>query len=200
MDAIRWRRVRKGSSLSGLLALGALFALSGCDTTGAFIAPDVPVSDNMPCQVVGVWNRGIATAADTMHNGAPLMGLAGRVLLYNEAGLPVICDGDLVVCLFDCTPHPGSTGPVEVHEWVLDHETLKRLVRKDAFGWGYTVFLPWPEDKPVFSQIQLKLRYYRPNPNQAPLFGESGPMSIEGPEMPNQPPAQARASLKPLIQ
>jgi hypothetical protein len=194
MEAIRLRKVAKGSSLPGLLALGMLFAMSGCDTTSEFVAPGLPVADNVPCRVVGIWSRGIATAADSLHNGAPLMGIAGRVLLYNEAGLPVACDGDLVVCLYDDTPRPGVTGPVEVHEWVLDHETLKRLQRTDMFGQGYSVFLPWPEDKPLFSQMQLKLRYYRAN--QPTLFGESGPMNIEGPEVANQP-VQARASFKP---
>jgi hypothetical protein len=169
-----------------------LLALGGCDTTGAFLNFGEPPCTEPPCRVEVTWNRGIATAADSMHNGAPLPGVAGRVYLFNTAGFPVVGDGSLVVGLFDDTPRPGATGPVEIHEWTIDPATLKRLLRPDVVGWGYTIFLPWPENRPLLGRIQLKVRYNQAN--RAPIFCESGPLTFEAPPSPNQPPQVTHAA------
>jgi hypothetical protein len=194
MEAIRLLNGTTRRSFLGTLALGMLFALSGCDTTSVFVLSDVPKCTEPPCQVVAWWHRNVVTAADSMNNGAPVIGIAGRVYLYNLENKPVVGDGELVVGLFDDTPHPGTAGPVEVHEWKIDPETLKRLLKEDAIGWGYTLFLPWPDNRPVLKQIQLKVRYNQPN--KAPLFCESGPLTLEGPPAPNQPP-QVTHAMKP---
>jgi hypothetical protein len=187
MEAIRLGNVMNRRSFLSTLALGML-ALGGCDTTNAFVLSDMPGNSEAPCQVIAWWERSIVVTSDSVNNGKPLPGLAGRIYLFDQnVGAPLVGDGSLVVGLFDDTPHPGVTGPVEVHEWKIDAVTLKRLLRKDVLGWGYTVFLPWPEDKPQFTHLQLKVRYNQPN--KAPLFTESGPISLETPPPPGQPAA-----------
>ncbi len=195
MEAFNLRSMASRRSFLGTLALGMLFALAGCDTTGAFLDPDAPRCTEPPCRINAMWSRGVATAADSQHNGAELHGLAGRVYLFGVDDRTVVCDGELVVGLFDDTPRPDATGPKELHEWKIDPVTLKRLLKKDAIGWGYTVFLPWPEDKPLLQHIQLKFRFNQKD--KAPVFGESGPMTLEGVPSADKPPEVAH-SMKPL--
>jgi hypothetical protein len=197
MEALNLRSVASRRSFLGTLALGILFTLAGCETTGSFLNSDMTQSSDAPCRIEAMWNRGVATAADSQHNGAQLQGLAGRVYMFGTDGFTVIGEGELVVGLFDDTPRPGGTGPVELHEWKIDPVTLKRLLKKDVVGYGYTVFLPWPEDKPLLQHIQLKVRLNQQG--RAPVFGDSGPIILEG--VPSAGKTQeVTHSIKPLGQ
>jgi hypothetical protein len=183
----RYRR-----SVLSTLALGLLFALSGCDTMGAFVNGDLPHYTESACQVQGCWQPNVLCAADSVHRGAQLPGIAGRVYLFGpQIGFPLVGDnGKLIVGLFDATPRPGQTEPVELEEWKLDSESLKLLLKKDMIGWGYTVFLPWASYKPDITQVVMKVRYDQPN--RAPVFSESE-LTLDPTNVPPQVTQSVRA-------
>src|SRR5438105_3289358 len=131
-------------SFLGTLVLGVLAALGGCDTTGAFLNPDAPKYGEPAYQVMAWWEPAMRFTPDPTHNGELMPGLAGRVYLVGppEIKEPVVGDGALTIELFDDAQPPGPNGPVAVYRWSFDAATLQRLLRHDAIGWGYTMFLP----------------------------------------------------------
>jgi len=182
---------------TGLLALLALTA--GCVSLGSL----VPGEDKPPmgdiCQVMATWNNQVVFTPDPTHNGDPTPGIAGRLYLFGPTfGYPVAGDGCLVVDLY--LDPPGTTTPIAgatpVEEWRIDKDTLHRLLRKDAIGWGYTLFLPWGTYKREINQVRLRVRY---QPAQGtPLFAETPrltlsdentlprvlPPQVKGPQLP----------------
>jgi hypothetical protein len=54
---------------------------------------------------------------------------------------------------------------------------MKRLLKKDAVGMGYSVFLPWGSYRSDVKQIHLSLRYEPVG--GTPIFSPSGPMTLE---------------------
>ncbi len=165
-----------GRGLAAGLAVLVL-AVAGCTTTEPFLGcgaqpPPAPVY-----QVVATWRSEVAYAADPTHGGVPGPGLAGRLYLFGpQIDFPVVGDGSVVVDLYNESPGVGTGEPVMLEQWRIDRDTLKRLLRKDVIGWGYTLFLPWGTFKPEITQVRLRLRY---DPAKGtPLFAESAPLTI----------------------
>ena len=104
-------------------------------------------------------------------------GLVGRIYLFGpDVGAPLVGDGSLVADLYDDTAGPAPKGARPLEEWQFDRQTLKRLQRRDAIGWGYTVFLPWATCKPEITRVHLKVRYV---PSKGtPLYAASSPMTL----------------------
>ena len=71
---------------------------------------------------------------------------------------PLIGDGCVVVDLYETLPGV-VTSEVPLEEWRFDRDTLKRLLRRDAVGWGYTLFLPWGTYRPDLSHVEIRVRY-----------------------------------------
>jgi hypothetical protein len=178
-----------------MLALGLMGFLSGCDTTGAFLETAVPTSSEAPTQVMAFWQRSVATTEDWVNNGRSLSGISGCVYLIGPDGTtPVAGDGELVVSLLHNIPRPGADGPAEIYQWKFDSATLKGLLKTDRVGACYPLFLPWPEHVPMFSQIQLKVRYNQAN--RVPLFNVGQAFTMDTP--PAQKPAQTvTAGMRP---
>jgi hypothetical protein len=166
------------------LTAGGLFLLAVCAVPGclvmdkckscAGIAPSAPASQ--PCQAVATWSRQVHFAPDPVRNGAPGPGLVGRLYLFDEQIKdPMIGDGGIFVELFDDNvPQPGG---LKIEEWTIDKDTLKRLAKKDTFGWGYTLFLPCGSYRPGLSKVHLTLRY---DPeNGPPLFADPASMILD---------------------
>src|SRR5208337_2466794 len=88
-----------------------------------------------------------------------LPGLAGRLYLFGpNIDYPLAGDGRLTVDLFNDEPEAGKE-PKLLEQWRIDKDTLKRLLKKDTIGWGYTLFLPWGTYKPEITHVHLRLRY-----------------------------------------
>jgi hypothetical protein len=196
---------------AGLLLMTVL---SGCVALGWGRCENEPPPPGIPCQVVAYWEPKVRFASDPTHGGNLTPGLAGRVYLFGpEIGTPMTGDGALVVDLFDETDpaHPA----VLLEEWRLDPVTLKRLLRPDILGWGYTVFLPWGTYKPEINRVHLKVRY---EPAKGtPLYAHSAPMTLAKennttvgpvvsgtepprPSLPAQPPHQPAPAQPPPAQ
>jgi len=170
---------RIGVSRCGVVAV-LLFlpvVLAGCVSTSSF----VHVGDDKPtgnaCHVVATWSPEVAFAPDPAHGGTPGPGLVGRMYLFGpEIDYPLVGDGSLVVDLFTDTPGTPANKDVPLEEWRIDKDTLKRLQRRDAIGWGYTLFLPWGTYRPEVTQVRLRLRYEPAN--GSPLYVESSPLAL----------------------
>jgi hypothetical protein len=163
------------------LTLVALLPLAGgCVTTSNWLggtADGPPVG--VPCQVVATWDAEVRFAPDPVRGGMMAPGLAGRLYLFGpQIDFPMGADGSVVVDLFDAT-HPGPLPAAPLEEWRIDRETLLRLQRRDAIGWGYTLFLPWGTYRPDLGVVQLKVRY---EPAKGtPLYAENAPLTLRAP-------------------
>jgi hypothetical protein len=153
----------------------------GCVTSDWLVRHDAPAPVEEVTTVVTAWNPGIVSPPDPVNRGEPLPGVAGRVYLFGEGRLiPVVGDGTIAVDLFSEMPGAPKT-PLE--EFRFNKDALKLLLKRDAVGWGYTLFLPWGGDKgtykPDITRIRLRVRYERPN--KLPLYSDSGPIALQKP-------------------
>ena len=161
-----------------------LVAIAGCvhlPKTGS----DEPMPHGAVCQITATWNHQVLFAPDPTHGGAPTPGLAGRLYLFGEEiSYPLVEEGSLTVDLYDDTkPAANGQQPIPLEEWRLDAATLKRLVKRDMIGYGYTLFLPWGTYKPEINQVHLKLCFV--TSKSMPFYAESGRLSLDkgvGPE------------------
>ncbi len=162
------------------LAVAAAALLPGCVTSGSsLMAPgfmDKP--SEPPCNVQAFWQKQVMFTPDPANRGVPTPGLAGRVYFSgSDLGATREADGALVVDLYALLPERPASGPVHLERWNIDKDTLKRLMKADAVGVGYTLFLPWGTYQPDVTQVRLKVQY---NPVKGtPLYAEGQPMILE---------------------
>jgi hypothetical protein len=161
------------------LAVPLLLAVvtTGCMSTGSFLhSGEVKPTGNI-CQVVATWSPEVVYTPDPAHGGEPTPGIAGRMYLFGpEIGYPLVSDGSLVVDLYYDPPGVGGKATVPLEEWCIDKDTLKRLQRRDAIGWGYTLFLPWGTYKPEITNVRLRVRY---EPTKGtPLYAETYALTL----------------------
>jgi hypothetical protein len=129
------------------------------------------------CQVVATWTPEVLFSPDPTKRGAPTPGIAGRVYLFGpEVKTPLVGNGSLVVDLYDDAPLAQGKPPVQLEQWRFDKDTLKNLCRKDAIGWGYTIFLPWGTYRPDITQVHLQVHY--DVPGAMPLYSPNSPMAL----------------------
>jgi hypothetical protein len=128
-----------------------------------------------PCTVVAQWTPHLLETRDT-RSGAPLRGLAGRVFLFPDdpaRSKTISCKGELVVDLYDDSPLAMDGQSVRLERWVFPDEILKRLLRRDAAGWGYTLFLPWMNSyRPDITRIHLQVAF---TPKGSGTLSETSP-------------------------
>lgn len=166
------------------LILPALVVLtSGCAVTDSFQAAITAHHAPAPAQVVGAWNNKIVHVPDPANNGVPAPGLIGRVYLFGPTpDFPIPGNGSIVVDLFDDTPRNGQSSSVHLEQWRFDPESLSRLLKKDMFGLGYTLFLPWGSYRSDIRTLHLAVKY-EPMSGM-PLYAPSGPLTIEHTQSP----------------
>ncbi|MBV9122849.1 MAG: hypothetical protein JO112_05800 [Planctomycetes bacterium] len=163
---------------TGFLVTAGLWAFAaGCVSLGSLVPSHDAPPAGPACQVVATWTNQVAFVPDPVHNGEPAPGLAGRVYLFGQTiDFPVAGAGSMVFDLFDdAHPVPGK-GPVLLEEWRFDPDTLKRLLCRDAIGWGYTVFLPWGTYRPDITRVHLKVCYTPVN--GTPIYASCSPMTL----------------------
>jgi hypothetical protein len=118
----------------------------------------------------------VAYAPDTVHNGTPTPGLVGRIYLFGqEIGTPMEGDGALHVELWEGA---GSTRPTALEQWDLPPESLRKFLRKDMVGPGYSIFIPWSTYRPDLTNVVMKVAY-KPR-NGAPLFASPAALALTG--------------------
>jgi hypothetical protein len=117
-------------------------------------------------------------------------GLAGRLYVFGEDLRPLEAPGKLTVVVY-AVDKDNKAGP-PLATWNFDSITLRKLGRKDAIGYGYTLFLPWLEYKPEIRRVQLDVRYV-PDGGQ-PLFAPSSTIALHQ----DGPPATFTNQLIPV--
>lgn len=178
MEALQKQLVRLW--IRQAVAALALAVCLGCVTTGPLV-PMAGLCDNKVCEIVATWSHQVMTCPDPTHNGALTPGLVGRLYLFDAKPKTIIGDGSVQVTLYNEAPMLTGGEPEMLEQWNIDHETLRRLVKKDPIGKGYTLFLPWASFKPGIKMVHLKLRY---DPLKgAPMFADSGPLTLENPDV-----------------
>jgi hypothetical protein len=154
----------------------ALAVVAGCASTEkVFDGPPAP-SSIPPCQVVSWWEPQVFWTPDPVRNGALNPTLAGRVYLSGpEFTDPQVGDGTLTVSLYEGNPPPSAeVQPIEI--WQIDAPSLRKYLKKDAIGWGYTVCLPWSTYRKDLTSVQMRVRY--DGGNAQPLFAENSPVAL----------------------
>jgi hypothetical protein len=162
---------------SAVLAGGLLALAAGCIGTRPFTVLEGSKENPPVHQVAATWQPNVIYTPDPAHGGTPIPGLAGRLYLFGpEFGHPMISEGSVVVDLYDDTPVASGGKAKMLEKWHLDKDTLKRLVRKDMIGEGYTIFLPWGTYRPEITQVHLMVSYTPTKGN--PLYAPSGPLNL----------------------
>ncbi len=196
----------EGPGVRGFLPLLLVSLCAGCVTTGPLPLPkwDAPPKGQV-AQVMPLWADGIAVQSDPMQGGRPVPGLAARVYLFGpDLGQPLVADGTLIVYQYDDLQPPSDDQlPREV--WTLDKASLEKLLKKDALGWGYNLWLPWSSYNPAIRKVGLVI-CYRPEKGMdawsgqhiLPLRGENPGPSAAGPKRPSS--LQQARSDSPLNQ
>jgi hypothetical protein len=148
------------------LALGA----TGCESVNWALHPTVEAPPEGVAQVHTTWENRVLVTQDCVNEGAPLIGIGGRMYLFGqEVGFPLKGDGSVTVDVYDISPAATNGEPKMLERWQIDRKTLHRLARKDFIGWGYTLFLPWATYRPDIQRVQIQLRYV-PEKGGTPLF------------------------------
>jgi hypothetical protein len=110
--------------------------------------------------VFTIWDGNVRTAQDTANSGATLHGLVGRLLLLNDdTGKGMDAHGTVMVCMHDVTDVAAGKEPIRIAEWKFDTQSLKPLKKRDRFGDGYTLFLPWDAYHSGVKQVHLQVCY-----------------------------------------
>jgi hypothetical protein len=160
------------------LALACLSLSAGCFSDG-FIRISNPLPVEEPCMVVATWNPQVVFTPDPTHGGTPTPGLASRVFLFGpQARVPVMGDGRLEIALYLRSPTTGKIADKPLEVWNIDKDTLKRVEKKDAFGWGYTLFLPWSTYKPEYTHVDMRLAYVPIKKGAFPLYADAAPLTL----------------------
>jgi hypothetical protein len=137
------------------------------------------------------WSSDVMTTSDTENGNRPLTGLAGRLYVFSEeVGRPLEVPGAVTVVVYSIDKENKRSKPLVT--WNIDSTTLRRLGRKDAIGFGYTLFLPWVEYTPDIRRVQLDVRYV-PDGGQ-PLFAPASTLALHQ----DGPPATFTNQLVPV--
>ncbi len=97
--------------------------------------------------------------------------------------------------LYEGAVAPGAAAaPLE--EFRYDAVSLRKLLRRDAIGWGYTVPFMWSTYRPDITHVQMKVRY---EPTQGTtLYADSASMAIDNPGLATAAPVVSQ-SAKPAV-
>jgi hypothetical protein len=198
MDALPPRLTLKAglwqqAALAGVL-LAALLCAPGCTLDQCWTtAKGGPPAAGRPCEVATAWLNRVQYTPDVVNDGLPTPGLVCRLYLFDESeSHSLVGDGAVLITLFDDT-HGPATGPLE--QWYIDSETLKKFLKKDVVGEGYTLFLPWKSCRPEVVKTHLTVKY-EPAAG-SPLFGPVTPLTLEYAPPPGGAPVAAEQPAAP---
>jgi len=180
------------AALAGIL-LAALLCAPGCTLDQCWTNKDGPPSAGRPCEIATAWLNRVQYTPDVTHDGESTPGLVCRMFLFDQTETqPLAGDGSVLVTLFDDT-HGPATQPME--QWYIDPLSLKKFLKRDLVGPGYTLFLPWKSCRPDVVKVHLTCKYE--TANGTPLFDKVTPLTLEYVPPPSGAPATAAAPQQP---
>jgi hypothetical protein len=128
--------------------------------------------------VLATWLPQVVEPPDALRGGNSFHALAARVYLFGaDVKEPLTADGSLLVKMSD-PAHPDRM----FEPCLLDAETLKKLQRRDIFGWGYTVVVPfWDyESNKDVKELMMQVAFIPNNKNAAPIFSDPSKVTLGG--------------------
>jgi hypothetical protein len=169
-------------------AIGALLLAlcAGCVTTKPLPLPGLPAWEPAPVpvtKVMALWADGVVVQPDPMRGYSPTPGFAGRIYLFGQdLHEPLVANGSLLVYLYDDLQPPANPLlPREV--WQLDPASLGKLLKKDALGCGYNLWLPWSNCHPDIRKVTLMVCYRPENGTDVWSGHHVLPLHSEGPKL-----------------
>lgn len=106
--------------------------------------------------ICALWAMRLVEGVSTEPSGSVLLGIRGRLFLFH---------GEQNVSHFE----KGTSVVVDLYRvekrletWELSAAVLNQLRRKDGFGSGYDLTLPWANASPGGGAVRLKVRYKGP--------------------------------------
>ncbi len=160
----------------------ALLVLSGCAGSATepgrrLISGSLQAAQSEEVTEVHViWNDALLEL-----NGKPhLRGFAARVYLFGPANEePVVADGTFTFFAW-VAPEDVTKAKVKPDRiWVFSPEEARHRLRKDAFGWGYSFWLPWgPADQP---ELRCDLRASFQAAGRPALLSDAATVLLPGP-------------------
>lgn len=119
-----------------------------------------PAKPTELARVTAAWNNKIIFAPDPTHGGELMPGIMGRLYLFGpDEAVPLATEGELVVGVWDNSPKTTGGQPKLLELWYIDRDTMKKLMKKDFMGNGYTVFLPFSKYHVDLKQINVLARF-----------------------------------------
>ncbi len=165
-------------------SLAMLAGLSGC--LPEFFTTDPKSQEalsTVPCQIHTRWDHQVHFPGNTQDNGHPIPQIVGRFYLFgSDLTTAVPARGTVQVYLYNNMPDaPDKETPLE--KWVIDTKTVKRLEKRDAAGWSYTLLLPWGTYSPDITHVRLMVRFDQVGAKIA-LYSDTIEVTFENPTTP----------------
>jgi hypothetical protein len=156
------RTGRRGAARRGIALVALLLTLvSGCVSTDQLVTDLVGNPPSTVTQVVAFWGNQLMPGVDPVHNGAPLYGIAGRVYLFGPGlGENLVADGKIIVEMYGMLPEQPQGPPGLLETWEIKKDILNGVcLKRDGFGTGYTLNLPWEHYRPDVTHLDIRVRY-----------------------------------------
>ncbi len=169
-------------NIQRVLLLAVLLLGPGCVSTQPWIS-NFQETPALPAYVWCLWDARVHETQDVVNGGRSLPGLAGRLYVCDPDFKPMDKsflekgDAKLNVELFDISNATPGAEPVRLGGWQLDGPTLVKFLRKDdKVGWGYTLFMPWPDYRPDIKRVEITVCFTPAH--GSPMYASPTPMSL----------------------
>ncbi len=123
------------------------------------------------------WDHKVKFVPDVSRGGSVFPGLLARVYLMDEKFRLYNGDGSLEIQLYDSTVRDGKVEPKLTDVMKIDPVTLKKFIKKDIIGNGYTILFPWYNYSPKVKQVFIQVQYTSAS-NQV-LHDQSGTFTVD---------------------
>lgn len=166
MEPVPTKVIAPAASWAGRLLLLAVLTAAGCMNTPKLPSakPAVAFDPTTPNQLAVTWNPKVQYAADPTRGGTIMPVLTGRMYLFasdqqHPPSYPLVYDGKLTVDLWDHTPVAGKVEPKMLEQWIIDPETMSKLMKEDIIGMGYSLGLPWSTYREDMTGVHIIVRF-----------------------------------------
>lgn len=160
MEPHRTLKLNRRAMLTGM----ALAALAPVACIGKHYARKDEIKPASKGRLVSAWENKVTYAPDRSRGGAVFPGLNCRVYLFGpDLAVPYIGDGMLRVTIFDASNKTGTTEGKMTDIVDISPDSLKLFTKRDIFGDGYTLFIPWFNYRPEISDVFILLEYVAAN-------------------------------------
>ncbi len=167
--------------------------LSGCLVTENWLIKKTLPTGKV-AYITTQWESQVFQSANVVQNGEPFPCLAGRLHLFGpEPKFPITGEGTVSVKMFVPGFVDAHGKPKPYESWNLIPEDLKKGLRKDRFGWGYTLLLPWTYYRPDITKVELVLCY---TPKEGPPLYSRTQLRLEHQQRPFHQSNQVLTSKK----